>query len=217
MAKVTGPLLSLGASGTVADTTTFGRWKGIPYVRQKVDPSNPNTSAQQATRTVFKAAGESWRLIPSGFAAPWDAFVKGRPLTQRNAYIGAFTKLLRSKSDLADWQVSPGAKSGPALAAHSAAGGASPGEIDVTYTTPSVPNGWTLDKVVHVYAEDHDPSTAWTQEIGLDDDATANGSYTISGLNAGVDYAVSSYTVFTRDDGSTAYGISATDIATATA
>lgn len=217
MAKVTGPLLSLAASGTVADTTTFGKWKGIPYVRQKVNPSNPNTSGQQSTRNTFKAAGESWRLTPAAFSAPWDAFAKGRPLTARNAYMGAFTRLLRGKADLADWQVSPGARSGPALQSQSAAGATGSGEIDVTYTTPSIPTGWTLDKVVHVYAADHDPAIAWDVEVGLDDDAAASGSHTITGLSAGTDYAVSSYPVFTRDNGDTAYGISTTSIATATA
>lgn len=217
MAKVTGPLLSLAASGSVADTTTFGKWKGIPYVRQKVNPSNPNTTGQQSTRNVFRAGGESWRLVPAAFSAPWDAFVKGRPLTARNAYMGAFTKLMRGETDLTNWQTSPGARSGPALQAQSAAGGTASGEIDVTYTVPTIPTGWTLDSVIHAYAEDHDPATEWNYTVGLDDDTVKSGSHTITGLTAGTAYAVTSYPVFTRDNGDKAYGVSLNSIATATA
>ena len=39
MAKVTGPLLSLEASGTVGDALTFSRWVGRPYVRRYTVPT----------------------------------------------------------------------------------------------------------------------------------------------------------------------------------
>lgn len=50
MAKVTGPLMSLSASGTVAKTATFSIWKGRAYVRQRVIPHNPQSPDQQLTR-----------------------------------------------------------------------------------------------------------------------------------------------------------------------
>jgi len=50
MAKVTGPLMSLDASGTVAKTTTFSKWKGRNYVRQRVIPHNPQSAGQQLSR-----------------------------------------------------------------------------------------------------------------------------------------------------------------------
>ena len=50
MAKVTGPLMSLDASGTVAKTTTFSKWKGRNYVRHRVIPRNPQSAGQVATR-----------------------------------------------------------------------------------------------------------------------------------------------------------------------
>lgn len=53
MAKVTGPLMSLDASGTVAKTATFSKWKGRNYVRQRVIPVNRQTDAQQTLRSVL--------------------------------------------------------------------------------------------------------------------------------------------------------------------
>jgi hypothetical protein len=50
MTKVNGPFMSLSASGTFADTLTASIWKGRPYIRQRVIPSNPRTDEQQQTR-----------------------------------------------------------------------------------------------------------------------------------------------------------------------
>lgn len=61
MAKVTGPLLSLDASGTIASTMTFSRWKGINYVRQRVIPTYSNTAEQVAVRDVVTDASIAWK------------------------------------------------------------------------------------------------------------------------------------------------------------
>lgn len=69
MAKVTGPLMSMEASGTVGDALTFSRWVGRPYVRRYTVPSNPQTLGQETHRNRFSAIGTittwSWLL---GFA-----------------------------------------------------------------------------------------------------------------------------------------------------
>jgi hypothetical protein len=50
MAKVTGPLFSLEASGTVGGVVTYSQWKGRPYVRRHVIPLNPFSADQVAAR-----------------------------------------------------------------------------------------------------------------------------------------------------------------------
>lgn len=55
MAKLKGPLFSLSASGSIADTLTFGTWKGINFVREHVVPANPNTALQQTQRGYMTA------------------------------------------------------------------------------------------------------------------------------------------------------------------
>lgn len=56
MAKLTGPLFSLGARGAIAETLVYFPWKGLNAVRQYVVPSNPKTSGQTTQRGYFTAA-----------------------------------------------------------------------------------------------------------------------------------------------------------------
>jgi len=60
MARVTGPLMSLDASGTVGHTAVFSKWKGLNYVRLRVIPKNIRSADQQLTRgylgVIAKAA-----------------------------------------------------------------------------------------------------------------------------------------------------------------
>lgn len=53
MAKVKGPLFSLEASGALAKTIVFSIWKGRPYVRELVNPSNPSSAGQVAIRLIL--------------------------------------------------------------------------------------------------------------------------------------------------------------------
>lgn len=57
MAKVTGPLMSLEASGTIGNALTFSRWVGRPYVRRYTVPGNPQTLGQETHRNRFSAVG----------------------------------------------------------------------------------------------------------------------------------------------------------------
>ncbi len=50
MAKLKAPLMSLGASGKLADTLVFFSWKGLNVVREYVIPSNPKTALQTTQR-----------------------------------------------------------------------------------------------------------------------------------------------------------------------
>lgn len=56
MAKVTGPLFSLSASGTVGKVVTYGTWKGICWAREWFKPSNPQSEAQTYLRNAWSLA-----------------------------------------------------------------------------------------------------------------------------------------------------------------
>ena len=62
-AKVGGPLLSVEASGTVAQTLTFLRSRGNNVVRARVIPTNPQTMAQSQARIVLSFNGEASKRI----------------------------------------------------------------------------------------------------------------------------------------------------------
>lgn len=59
MAKVTGPLMSMSASGKLGDAIVFSIWKGSAYVRQFVIPSNPKTGDQGDQRVIVGGTGRA--------------------------------------------------------------------------------------------------------------------------------------------------------------
>lgn len=90
MAKVTGPLQSFSASGSVAKALTFMSHLGRNVVRGYKVPSNPKTVGQGNQRLIFASAGQAVAslvnpsdvyaevktLIPSGSTVPSE-LVKG--------------------------------------------------------------------------------------------------------------------------------------------
>jgi len=56
LAKLKGPLFSLGATQQLGKTLVFFGWKGLDVVREYVVPSNPKTTAQTTQRGYLTAA-----------------------------------------------------------------------------------------------------------------------------------------------------------------
>lgn len=71
MAKVTGPLMSMSASGKIANAIVFFPWKGIHVVREWLKPANPKTADQGTQRLIAGALGRSTSVVhtTSDFAA----------------------------------------------------------------------------------------------------------------------------------------------------
>jgi uncharacterized protein with NRDE domain len=94
MAKVKGPLMSLGASGTIAGAMTFSSWKGIPTARIKSTPTNPNTAGQQAQRTTFGLAVASWKAQDEADQLTWTNRAKalGLKMSGFNLYTREYIK-----------------------------------------------------------------------------------------------------------------------------
>lgn len=59
MAKVTGPLMSMSASGKIADAIVFFTWKGRNVVRQWLKPSNPQSTKQGDRRIILGGTGRA--------------------------------------------------------------------------------------------------------------------------------------------------------------
>lgn len=72
MAKVSGPLFSMEASGSYGGAIVFAKWKGRQYSRQLVIPSNPHSADQEAARNRLRVTGaiQNWAntttLVVSG-------------------------------------------------------------------------------------------------------------------------------------------------------
>jgi hypothetical protein len=65
MAKVTGPLMSLSASGKIGDAIVFFPWKGVNAVRQWLKPTQPNSTLQGYVRAALYAIGKFIKQIAS--------------------------------------------------------------------------------------------------------------------------------------------------------
>jgi len=63
MAKVSGPFMSIDASGTIYKSLTASIWKGRNYIRGYFRPTNPNTAAQIVQRDLMAAAVAAWQAL----------------------------------------------------------------------------------------------------------------------------------------------------------
>lgn len=209
MAKTTGPLMSLDASGTIGKTLTFSKWRGVKYVRQRVIPENPNTSAQVLTRSVFSWLVEAWKLAPTLLVTPWDTHALGRAFTGRNAFIGANVAAMRSETDIDNLIGSPGARGGLPPATLVATDGT--GKIVVTVTPPAVPTGWTLDALQAACFPAGNPQNALSGVwVAAEEVSTPWEVVDLPSIATGT-YQVVGWLEWTKPDGRVAYSVSLGD------
>jgi hypothetical protein len=215
MAKLTGPLLSFGARGAIGKTMVTAKTRGIPYARQYVIPSNPQTVAQQATRTLFSQLREAYKLAPASITAAWDAFAQGRPFYGVNKFVGENIRVLLGEADFANMIFSPGAKGGIPPTSFAAVTGAGSGEINFTFVLPTPPTGWALHSVVVAGFPDQTPGGIFegpfNQEVVLAPTLTG----TIDGFDEDEVVAVGGWVVWTKPNGTLAYSVGTTDVVTA--
>lgn len=214
MAKVTAPLLSFGASGTIAKTMTFATWRGVPYTRRHVIPANPRTTAQVLTRDIFSALEVRWKQGGPLLRAVWDRFATGQRFVGRNAYLGQNIRASRGEVDLEDYIGSPGAKGGLPPASLVLASVAANG-IEATITAPAPPTGWTLTSGIATALKDQPPEDTVTDVVQEGEQVALPGDVDFTGLDT-VDYIVAAWLKWEKPDGSIAYGASLTDIITVT-
>lgn len=215
MAKVTGGLLSLGARGTVGDTLTFAAWKGQPYVRQRVVPANPKTTAQVSTRTAFNFAVQVWKNAGPLLRAPWNRAAAGASVLGDNLFIGSFVSNVRGETDLQSMIFSDGAKGGPAPVSVTP----TPGDDQVTVVVvpPTPPTGWSVSKCVAAVIPDQDYSTDPPDYYSVEaSDDTDPYSIVLSGLQDATDYVGGGWIEYAKPDGSVAYSTSIQFTATTT-
>lgn len=77
MAKVTGPFMSIDASGSIFSTLTASIWKGRNYIRGWFAPTNPKSAGQLVVRQLLADAVAAWQLLTavmpdSGATGPED-------------------------------------------------------------------------------------------------------------------------------------------------
>lgn len=211
MAKTTAPLLSFDAAGAIAKTQVYSRWKGRPYVRRYVVPSNPNTAEQQLTRNTFAWLNNVWKFAPSIVQAAWLAYADTNRFTGINGFIKLNNGPLREEVDLLNMTISPSARSG--LIADNVTPTPAAGQITVALTAPALPSGWTVVSAFAACILDQSPQSGTDYAWVSGADATSTYEIVLSGLAAG-DYLVGGWFSYLKPDGVTAYGRSVQSIVT---
>lgn len=88
MARTVGPLMSLDASGSIAGTIVYSKWKGRNYVRQLVTPSNPRSPLQVSTRAMMRFLSQQWTPeLTAPQKATWEDDAAALAASPFNAYI----------------------------------------------------------------------------------------------------------------------------------
>ncbi len=142
MARVTGPLMSFAASGSVADTITFATWKGRPYVRQRVIPANPKSVLQVSTRAVMGFLAKNWAAISVADKATWQTLADAIVASPFNAY---------TKANLGNWtqflapsQLTPITRTGTVGSSPTTGATGGVGQVEVQNTWGTANDNWGL-------------------------------------------------------------------------
>ena len=72
MAKVTGPLFSINASGQFASSMVFSNWKGINVVKKKGISTKESTEKQDEVKSAFSICAEVWNELSGEGKEMWN-------------------------------------------------------------------------------------------------------------------------------------------------
>ena len=109
MARLSGPMFSLDASGKFGGSTVFAKWKGRNYARQLVIPKNPKAAKQVGCRVMYSFLAKAWKALTAPNKATYYDLAIADQISTFNAYMS---------KNLARWQLSkPPAQAYPAAEA----------------------------------------------------------------------------------------------------
>lgn len=86
MARLTGPLMSMSASGSIGGVIVFSTWKGRAYARQLVRPANPKSGGQVSMRAFMKFLSQAWAGGTPTQKSSWEDMADAGVFSPFNAY-----------------------------------------------------------------------------------------------------------------------------------
>ena len=87
MAKIQGPLMSMSASGSIADAVTHRATKHGAVAQAKSKPTGPASEAQHRERLRFANAMHQWDSLTPEQRAPWEALATAHPLNDYKIFV----------------------------------------------------------------------------------------------------------------------------------
>jgi len=89
MAKVTAPLHSMTASGSIGGTLTMLRALSRNIAKKKSKPSGAPSQAQIERRAYYRQASADWMALTPLEKAAWKPAADAKQITPYNAYMSA--------------------------------------------------------------------------------------------------------------------------------
>jgi hypothetical protein len=87
MAKIMGPLHSMGATGSIGHSITFqgvsGRSRAIQYTK-------PSGTGNAVRKALYSAGCAAWAALSEGQKTDWRQAARMRRITGFNAFVGAY-------------------------------------------------------------------------------------------------------------------------------
>ena len=142
MARVTGPLMSFDASGSIAGAVVFSKWRGRNYVRRHAVPSNPRTTAQLAARSIIAFLGADWKNLDPADQASWQAGSESLKISPFNEYVRVNARNWRDQ--MPPTKLTPAALTNTPGTATSMAGVASGRQAQLTLTAGFGADDWGI-------------------------------------------------------------------------
>ena len=87
MVKIKAPMMSLNASGSLGGALVFSTWKGKPYVRGLVKPSNPRSGGQLGMRAMLSFLSHSWIDLSLENKTTWAAPAHAANISPFNFFV----------------------------------------------------------------------------------------------------------------------------------
>jgi len=181
MARISLSPLIVDVRNKQADTV-FSKWKGINYIRSRVVPSNPRTSAQMAIRNALTRLVALFKAAQPTLKLNLDAWARGKDLSGFNRFIGK--NVVDEKNNaLIDLTEDLGYDK---LTTWTASSTATAGEIQITFAPSPVPTG----KRIHVHIREQGSST-WAKKEDIVSGTSSPVTY--SGFTSGKVHQVYGY------------------------
>lgn len=214
--KVTYGAIVQRASGKFGGTV-HSNWKGVDVVRRFAKPSNPSTTDQEHVRNAFRYLTASFLLQTTDLRGSWDSYVTGKPLINRNAWLGKNVPLVQGDANINSLLATPGDSSTlPPLSIIATPGS---NQLSVDIEEPPLPAGWTIARAVAVACEDWNPGSStppdpnqlrWAEAS----DATSPYTCVLTSLVGSQLYYVAGFLVWNAPTGELRYSASIATTAT---
>lgn len=142
MVKLSGPAMSLDASGKLANAIVFSKWKGRNYARSYVKPSNPKSAGQTGVRAMFKFLSQIWASLSSEQKATWEDRADQSVISPFNAFMSL--NQFRWRSFKGPTQEDPAVETAVGYTLGTLAATAGVRQVTVTQPMTTVDNCWGI-------------------------------------------------------------------------